>query len=281
MGMIFADSGDYFSSRHHHEKSLAHYNFQEQRSYGYVQDPGATGLSRLAYVLQTFGYSEQALEKYRQAMDWARRLGDPYTLQWVLNQAFRLRLQRREFQFALEAAEECIAICRKHGFERALGGAIAHRGLALTYVGRIDEGISQILQISEHAEPEDPKREGKHLLLYWVAEAYWRSGQALQGLKAFADAQALSNEVKFPQTERSRIKGNLLLLLKDSASLAEAERLFRSAIQIERSCGAKWYELQSTTELARLLRDTGRPGEARTMLAEVYGWFTEGFDTPT
>jgi hypothetical protein len=116
-------------------------------------------------------------------------------------------------------------------------------------------------------------------ILYVAAEAYWRSGQPIQGLKAFADAEALSNEVGFPQTERLRLKGNLLLLLKDSASLIEAERLFRSAIQIERSCGAKWYELQSTTALARLLRDTGRTGEARAMLAEIYGWFTEGFDT--
>jgi class 3 adenylate cyclase/tetratricopeptide (TPR) repeat protein len=280
LGMIFVDSGDYFSSRHHFEKSLALYNFQERQSYGFVQDPGATGLSRLADVLQTLGYPEQALEKYRQATDWARRLGDPYTLQWVLHQAFRLRFQRGEFQSAIEAAEECIAICKKHGFERALGRAIVDRGLALTYVGRNDEGISQLLQMLESVEAKAGENEGKDFpLLYYVAEAYWRSGQPIQGLKAFADAEALSNEVGFPQTGRLRIKGNLLLLLKDSASLIEAERVFRSAIKIERGGGAKWSELRLTTALARLLRDTGRRDEARAMLADIYNWFTEGFDT--
>lgn len=76
-----------------------------------------------------------------------------------------------------------------------------------------------------------------------------------------------------------RLKANLLLLLKDPAKLSEAEQLIRSTIQIERSCGARWSELRSTTVLARLLRDTGRPDEARVMLAEIYCWFTEGFDT--
>ena len=74
-----------------------------------------------------------------------------------------------------------------------------------------------------------------------------------------------------------RLKGNLLLLLKDAAKLSEAEQLFRSAIQIERRYAAKWYELLSTTALARLLRDTGRRDEARAMLAEIYNWFTEEF----
>src|SRR5215469_8966629 len=129
-------------------------------------------------------------------------------------------------------------------------------------------------------KPRPARNEGKDFpLLYNVAEAYWRSGQPIQGLKAFADAEALSNEVGFPQTGRLRIKGNLLLLLKDSASLIEAERVFRSAIKIERGGGAKWSELRLTTELARLLRDTGRRDEARAMLSDIYNWFTEGFDT--
>jgi class 3 adenylate cyclase/tetratricopeptide (TPR) repeat protein len=283
LGMIFAESDDYQSARSHLDKSIAHYNFQERQSYGYVQDPGATGLSLLAYVLHMLGYPEQAREKLRQAMDWAGKLGDPYTLQWVLIQACLLHFLRGEFQSAFEGAEERIAICRKHGFEPALRRAIEHRGLALTYLGRNEEGISQLLQIWERVEAEKARDQRTDFedfnILYLTAQAYWRSGQARPGLKAFADAQALSNEVGFPQTERLPLKGNLLLLLKDSASLTEAERLFRSAIQIERTYGAKWPELLSTTALARLLRDTGRRDEARAMLAEIYNWFTEGFDT--
>ena len=135
------------------------------------------------------------------------------------------------------------------------------------------------MHVRDCVEAKAAESEGKDFLLYNVAEAYWRAGQGIQGLKAFADAQALSNKVGFHPNERLLLKANLLLLLKDPASLTEAERLLRSAIQIESSCEAKWFELQSTTALARLLRDTGRTGEACAMLAEIYDWFTEGFDT--
>jgi predicted ATPase len=62
--------------------------------------------------------------------------------------------------------------------------------------------------------------------------------------------------------------------------VAEAERCLRSAIDVSRPQGARLFELRTTVSLARLLRDTNRGGEARTMLAEIYNWFTEGFDLP-
>jgi class 3 adenylate cyclase/tetratricopeptide (TPR) repeat protein len=286
LGVILEISGYFSSSRNHLEKSIAHYDFQERKSYGFVQDPGASGLSVLGRVLHVLGYPEQALEKQRQAMDWARKLGDPYTLQWVLSGAVLLHFQRAEYQSALDVEEERTAICTKHGFEPMLRHAIAQRSLALTYLGRNEEGISQLLQAWESLEAKRAENQGKDIVdfemfLYLAAEAYWRSGQAIQGLKAFSDAEALSKVG--PASPRGldllRIKANLLLLLKDAAKLSEAEQLFRSAIQIARSCEARWPELRSTTALARLLRDTNRRDEARAMLAEIYGWFTEGFDT--
>jgi class 3 adenylate cyclase len=278
---------DFASSRDHFERSIAHYNFQEPHSYGWVQDPGATGLSALAWILHALGYPEQALRKQRQAIDWARKLADPYTLQSVLSGAWSLHFERGEFQTALRTAEERMAVCKEHGFEFVLQEAIAQRGLALTGLDRKDEGIGQLHELLESLEAEvaafrrriqfrEPERLQLHRF-YLAAVAYWKSGQPLQGLKALADEQELSKEVG-RQMERLRLKGNLLLLLKDAAKQAEAEQLFRSAIQIERSCGAKWSELLSTTALARLLRDTGRREEARAMLADIYNWFTEGFD---
>jgi len=71
-----------------------------------------------------------------------------------------------------------------------------------------------------------------------------------------------------------------LLLMQAGANAAEAERQFRNAIDIARHQQAKSWELRATTSLARLLAKQNRRGEARTMLAEIYGWFTEGFDTP-
>src|SRR5262249_2860441 len=96
LGMIFNASGDFAPSRRHLEKSVALYDFEGRHSYGFVQDPGACGLTALAEVLHALGYPEQALDRQRQSVDWARKLGDPFTLQAVLNAASRLRFHRGE-----------------------------------------------------------------------------------------------------------------------------------------------------------------------------------------
>ena len=75
-----------------------------------------------------------------------------------------------------------------------------------------------------------------------------------------------------------QLKGELLRA-RDAENALEAEHSFRAAIRIAQRQRAKSLELCATTSLARLLRDTGRRDEARSMLAEIYGWFTEGFDT--
>ena len=75
-----------------------------------------------------------------------------------------------------------------------------------------------------------------------------------------------------------RLRGEIEML-RDPPRRAEGEQFFREALEIARARGAKWWELRATMSLARLLRDTDRRDEARAMLAEIYDWFTEGFDT--
>jgi predicted ATPase len=70
-----------------------------------------------------------------------------------------------------------------------------------------------------------------------------------------------------------------VLLMRDCPAVAEAAKCFREALEVARAQEAKWWELRSSVSLARLLRDTNRRDEARTMLVEIYNWFTEGFDT--
>jgi len=80
------------------------------------------------------------------------------------------------------------------------------------------------------------------------------------------------------KSELQRLKGELLLMC-DDRSMAEAERYFRTALELARAQQARWWELRTTVSLARSLAKQGRRDEARTMLAEIYNWFTEGFDT--
>ena len=121
------------------------------------------------------------------------------------------------------------------------------------------------------------------LVPYWLAllaGAYSRNGQAEEGLAAITEALAEIDRTceRFWEAELHRLKGQLLLE-NDAAKEAEAEACFRSAIEIAQSQAAKSWELRAATSLARLWRDQGNPDEARDLLAEVYGWFTEGFDT--
>jgi predicted ATPase len=116
--------------------------------------------------------------------------------------------------------------------------------------------------------------------LCMLAEACSTAGRFEQALGALTEALTLAdeNENRCCEPETYRLKGELLLKQNDS-STAEAQSCFQKAIEIAREQSAKSYELRATTSLARLLATRGRRDEARTMLADVYSWFTEGFDT--
>jgi predicted ATPase len=83
---------------------------------------------------------------------------------------------------------------------------------------------------------------------------------------------------RFFEAELYRLKGELLLM-QDTSDAVQADRSFRQAIEVARRQSAKGFELRATTSLARLLKNQGKKDEARQRLAEIYGWFTEGFDT--
>jgi hypothetical protein len=113
-----------------------------------------------------------------------------------------------------------------------------------------------------------------------LAEGCLKSGRVEAGLEIISEALTVTeiSAVKMFEAESWRLRGELTLL-KDGATDEEVEGYFRSAIGIADRQSAKSWELRATVGLARLLARTGRRGEARTMLSEIYNWFTEGFDT--
>ena len=113
-----------------------------------------------------------------------------------------------------------------------------------------------------------------------LVEVCIETGRFDDGLSALNEALAAANEHenRSYEAETHRLKGELLLK-QDDPNAVEAQSCFRRAIEIARNQSAKSWELRATTSLARLLANHGRRDEARTMLAEIYGWFTEGFDT--
>ena len=113
-----------------------------------------------------------------------------------------------------------------------------------------------------------------------IAAALGQSGKPDQGLREIDEALAVIGRTGelFHEAEIHRLRGELLLA-QNASNAAQAEQCFRAAISISRKQHSRSWELRATTSLARLLHDTNRRDEARAMLAEIYNWFTEGFDT--
>ena len=110
-----------------------------------------------------------------------------------------------------------------------------------------------------------------------IAEAFGDRGQIDEAIEILRqiEAKALASSENFAEAETRRIRGEV----ERKQDPGQAEQRFREAIAMARARGTKLLELRAVTSLARLLRDTGRRDEARAMLADIYNWFTEGFDT--
>jgi predicted ATPase len=162
------------------------------------------------------------------------------------------------------------------------------KGWAEAIQGQKDEGIDQIRQGLNNYQRQGAKVVRPYYLSL-LAEAYEKKGQVQEGLAALAEAldETRQNGEKTYEAELHRLKGELLLKSKSPKNSksrnrdleSEAEHYFFEAIEIARQYQEKSLELRAVMSLSRLLRQQRKKREARQMLAEIYGWFTEGFDT--
>jgi predicted ATPase len=273
--------GEIALSREHLERGITLYNPQQHSSHAFLygQDPGVACLFWAAWALWYLGYPDQALKKGEQALHLAQDLSHSYSQAIALVLLAFLHQFRREEQAVQERAEESIAISTEQGFEFFLEMGTILRGLALAEQESAEEGIAQMRQgvgawRATGAELYQP---------YWLAllaETLGKVGQTEEGLTMLADASdtAHKNGERFYEAELYRLKGELLLALS-AENQAEAETCFRQAIDVARQQCAKSLELRAVMSLSRLWQKQGRKEEASKMLAEIYGWFTEGFET--
>jgi predicted ATPase len=185
---------------------------------------------------------------------------------------------RGDNRTAQKRAEEAMALSEKVGLVTFSATATTNHGAALIAQGRYEEGIAGMRR-GISARRATGGRPFPWVLCHLAIGLgrIARPDERLQVLEeGFASAAKSGEQLSSPWLHRA--KGELLLA-RSPSDVAEAEGCFRTAIEIARRQGARSAELRATTSLARLLATQGRRDEARVMLAEIYGWFTEGFDT--
>jgi len=271
--------GDFVLAKDHFERAIALYDPERHPplTFRYFPvDARVMCLSYAAWTLWYLGYPDQALNRVSEALALARKLSHGFSLGLAEMGAGMLHLLRREASKARESTESGIAVSAEYALTDFLAWATTMRGSAMVERGHHEEGIRQI-------------QEGfaairttllRPYLLSLQAEACKETCRLHEGLNAVKEALVAANEheIRHYEPEMYRLKGELLLG-QNHLNALEAQKCFERAIEIAREQSAKSFELRATVNLARLLAKQSDLDKARAMLVQIYGWFTEGFDT--
>jgi predicted ATPase/DNA-binding winged helix-turn-helix (wHTH) protein len=265
----------------HFAQALALYDAHPHRAAPslLVEDVGVICLCRTSWTLWYLGYPDQALARSQESVTLAHQLAHPLSLSFAWGEAAVLHQFRREGQAAQAHAAAALQLATEQGFPhwRAYG-AILH-GWVLAYQGEAKAGIAQ-LQEGMLARLATGAVLARPYFLSLLVEAHAATGQPEAGLTALTEAFTLveTSGERWYMPELYRLKGTLLLQ-QSLYHHGEAEVCFQQAIGIAQSQQAKSLELRAATSLARLWQQQGKPTKACELLAPIYGWFTEGFDT--
>ncbi len=223
------------------------------------------------------GYPEKTMEMGEKAMALARKLDHPHTLAFCLTGACILGWFLGDLKSVGKYTEELMPISEKHGFIYWLAHGIFYRGEKKILEGQINEGIQEMRRGLEMALSTGTETCMTRLKCR-MADACLKTGQFDEGLTAIAEALEVMEKFdeRYMEAELYRMKGELLK--KKGAAENEIEELFHKALDVSRKQQAKMLELRAAMSLGRLWLKQGKKDEARKMLEEIYGWFTEGFD---
>ena len=280
LGWVLPYLGEFASARAHLEHMIDFCDRQPQRSLWFIDWQNlVTALTYQSWVLWFLGYPDQASERSEAATALARELDHTWTLAYASSIAgAAFHLFRREGQASQEHVEAVMRVSSDAGLAVWQSEGMCYRGWQQIVVGQVVEGIAQLRQGLAAMHTVGTARHRTSFLAA-LAEGYAKAGQSRQGLGALAEAFSLVAQTgeRYYEAELRRLKGELLLMQGDET---EAEASFHKAIEVARRQQAKSWELRATVSLSRLWQQRGKLEKARQRLAEIYGWFTEGFDTP-
>ncbi|HEX8698190.1 MAG TPA: TOMM system kinase/cyclase fusion protein [Myxococcaceae bacterium] len=284
LGTVLFYKAEYAVARQHLDKAVALDPKERDRSLAAMtgQDVGIVARMYSALVECFTGFPERAVRRSEEAISLARGLGHAFSL------AFALYFQVFVRQFVGERKEtrawvdELLALCEKQGFTWwLLCGRIQLGWALIEEPGRAEEALS-LMRTNREVLAANGAVNGHSQFLSFEAQCLLLAGRGEEALRALTMAASIMQQAQEThcEPELHRLEGEAKLAAGMDANGAEAERSFRQALEVARRQGSRLMELRAATSLARLLQHQGRGAEARSLLTELYGDFTEGFQMP-
>jgi class 3 adenylate cyclase/predicted ATPase len=280
VGTALLYTGDFTGARVHYEKSIALYDPAEHRPF--TTRFGHSGVESLIFrsvALWALGYPEQALAGIDQALRNAREIGETATLLIALTTAHTVFVLRRNYAGANKLTDEFFLLAKEKGTAICQIGAMVQRGCVLALTGKSSNTVDLF---TSTIVPFRSTGVTAHMpfILSIFAYAHTQLGKYDDAWRCVNEAVALieSTGERWTEAETLRTAGEIALI-EPKPDAAKAEAYFNCALDVARTQKAKSWELRAAMSMARLWRDQGKREEARELLAPVYGWFTEGFDT--
>jgi predicted ATPase len=281
MGTSLLVTGDIAKSQTHFDDAIALYDHAEHRPLAtrFGQDIGVTILSNRSYARWILGYPVAALTDADHAIKDAREIGQAAALMYALAHIGIVNTLCGNHAVAASQAKDVLALSEEKKTPHWKAVGMINQGWVLALTGRPSNAVQMITSgITTFRSTGATFYEPPSLTL--LAGAYAKLGEYEQARRAIGEAIAAIENVKERSWEGEvRRTAGEIALMSPEPNAAKAEAYFEHALAVARNQQAKSWELRAAMSMARLWRDQGKPREAHDLLAPVYGWFTEGFDT--
>jgi class 3 adenylate cyclase/predicted ATPase len=282
VGSSSLHTGDFVDSRAHFDRALSLYDVDRHRSLAtrFGQDIRVSILSFRSITLWILGYPEAALTDVDQVIKHSRDIGHALSLIYALTVTSVPHVLVGNYASVKAQTDEAVAMAEEIGevFWKAMGAILQGRVLAAT--GKVSDAVPQITSGLTAAYRSTGATVWLPQVLSYLGKAYADLGQFDDAWRCIGEAIVTVERTKetWWEAEVDRIAGEIALISSEPDTI-KAQSYFERALAVAREQQAKSWELRASMSLARLWRDQSRVSEARELVAPVYGWFTEGFDT--